>query len=450
MKKGIIVLLITVLVAGVAFAAGTLKGSAGLSFKVDLDNKTWGFSNDKAWKYTFNFEFDTTKVEVGEHQTDLWAELAISGKATAGLKEATGAEGDFHGAYAVSLDKAEIHVGEDLVFGLLNAGSAVDFAKHYATKGDDDKIADTVKGPSKILPGFTVTYKEWNGGIGARGKWNDDESFYNVFAHIETPSFKFAEDKIAVSAGAYTVLSNEPATGNDWSNTKTFGGAAKLTFTDEKLSADAEADLKFVKPGEADGKFVYEAAANATYKLNDADKVYVNVYATPGQMFPKATVAAMYTGDYAETLKLDAKAGAGYTIVSEDNMKVGISGYAQIEDALLEKRELTVSATETVELLEKKALSLSFTETYKILVAKELELKAVATYTAEKFVATATINPTFKFGDEAKMTHFKVSAEIYSTAVIENAKIGLKYAGADYAEGVEKKGAVTAYVTIEF
>ena len=136
MKKGIIVLLITVLVAGVAFA-GTLKGSAGLSFKVDLDNKTWGFSNDKAWKYTFNFEFDTTKVEVGEHQTDLWAELAISGSATAGLKEATGAEGDFHGAYAVSLDKAEIHVGEDLVFGLLNAGSAVDFAKHYATKGDE-------------------------------------------------------------------------------------------------------------------------------------------------------------------------------------------------------------------------------------------------------------------------------------------------------------------------
>ena len=67
MKKGIIVLLIAVLVAGFAFA-GKLTGSAGLSFKVDLDNKTWGFSNDKAWKYTFNFEFDTTKVEVGEHQ----------------------------------------------------------------------------------------------------------------------------------------------------------------------------------------------------------------------------------------------------------------------------------------------------------------------------------------------------------------------------------------------
>ena len=95
MKKGIIVLLITVLVAGVAFA-GTLKGSAGLSFKVDLDAKTWGFSNDKAWEYSFDFEFDTTKVEVGEHKTDLWAELAISGSATTGLDKAAAAEGEFH------------------------------------------------------------------------------------------------------------------------------------------------------------------------------------------------------------------------------------------------------------------------------------------------------------------------------------------------------------------
>ncbi|MBQ3316515.1 MAG: hypothetical protein IJG69_01045, partial [Spirochaetales bacterium] len=153
MKKGIIVLLIAVLVAGFAFA-GKLTGSAGLSFKVDLDNKTWGFSNDKAWNYSFEFEFDTTPVEVGEHKTDLWAELAIKGSATAGLDEddpvaqaALTEDGEFHGAYTVKLTKAEIHVGEDLVFGLLNSGAAADYAKHYSVKVGS-ALASAVAGPN--------------------------------------------------------------------------------------------------------------------------------------------------------------------------------------------------------------------------------------------------------------------------------------------------------------
>ena len=184
MKKGIIVLLIAVLVAGVAFA-GTLKGSAGLSFKVDLDEKTWGFSNDKAWQYSFDFEFDTTKVEVGEHKTDLWAELAISGSATTGLDKAADAAGEFHGAYAVKLTKAEIHYGENLVFGLLNSGAAADYAKHYSVKVGG-ALASAVKGPgAAYLPGFTVKYKDITGGFGAKGQWNDDDSFYNLFGHVE-------------------------------------------------------------------------------------------------------------------------------------------------------------------------------------------------------------------------------------------------------------------------
>ena len=62
MKKVIIVLLITVLVAGFAFA-GTLKGSAGIEFSVDLNDHesadhAWGFKNTTVGKYSFKFEFD--------------------------------------------------------------------------------------------------------------------------------------------------------------------------------------------------------------------------------------------------------------------------------------------------------------------------------------------------------------------------------------------------------
>ena len=268
MKKGIIVLLIAVLVAGVAFA-GTLKGSAGLSFKVDLDAKTWGFSNDKAWEYSFDFEFDTTKVEVGEHKTDLWAELAIEGSATTGLNKAADAEGEFHGEYAVSLTKAEIHYGENLVFGLLNSGAAADYATHYSVKVGS-ALASAVKGPGKnYLPGFTVKYKDITGGFGAKGQWNDDDSFYNLFGHVEVPVK--INDELTVAGAAYFALSNQPLLGGDWANRTVIGGAAKAGYKAEKISGNVAADLQFNKPNveNEDGKFLFEVAADGAYKLND-------------------------------------------------------------------------------------------------------------------------------------------------------------------------------------
>ena len=453
MKKGIIVLLIAVLVAGVAFA-GTLKGSAGLSFKVDLDEKTWGFSNDKAWQYSFDFEFDTTKVEVGEHKTDLWAELAISGSATTGLDKAADAAGEFHGAYAVKLTKAEIHYGENLVFGLLNSGAAADYAKHYSVKVGG-ALASAVKGPgAAYLPGFTVKYKDITGGFGAKGQWNDDDSFYNLFGHVEVPVK--INDELTVAGAAYFALSNQPLLGGDWANRTVIGGAAKAGYKAEKISGNVAADLQFNKPNveNEDGKFLFEVAADGAYKLNDKDTVSLNVYATPGRIFPVADTAALYVGDYEKSLKLDAKAAAGYTIKSEENMEIGVSGYVEVTDALIDKREITVSATETVKLLEKKALALTFSETYKIF-AKTLKLTAKAEYTAEKFVAWVEAKDiTFKFGDEVKVTAIKIEAGIKSTKIIENAEIGLKYTGADFAKNaadeITKKGAVTAYVTIAF
>ncbi|MBO4716556.1 MAG: hypothetical protein J5599_01540 [Spirochaetales bacterium] len=453
MKKGIIVLLIAVLVAGVAFA-GTLKGSAGLSFKVDLDEKTWGFSNDKAWQYSFDFEFDTTKVEVGEHKTDLWAELAISGSATTGLDKAADAAGEFHGAYAVKLTKAEIHYGENLVFGLLNSGAAADYAKHYSVKVGG-ALASAVKGPgAAYLPGFTVKYKDITGGFGAKGQWNDDDSFYNLFGHVEVPVK--INDELTVAGAAYFALSNQPLLGGDWANRTVIGGAAKAGYKAEKISGNVAADLQFNKPNveNEDGKFLFEVAADGAYKLNDKDTVSLNVYATPGRIFPVADTAALYVGDYEKSLKLDAKAAAGYTIKSDDNMEIGVSGYVEVTDALIDKREITVSATETVKLLEKKALALTFSETYKIF-AKTLKLTAKAEYTAEKFVAWVEAKDiSFKFGDEVKVTAIKIEAGIKSTKIIENAEIGLKYTGADFAKNaadeITKKGAVTAYVTIAF
>ncbi|MBQ6125061.1 MAG: hypothetical protein IJL13_06640, partial [Spirochaetales bacterium] len=148
MKKSIIIILIALIVTGFAFA-GTLTGSAGIRFDVELDKdgtgfKNWGFVNAASWKYSFDFEVDTTAVEVGEHQTDLWAELAISGEASFGISKKTDKEGEFHGEYEVKLAKAEIHYGEDLIIGLLKVDKGVDYAKHYTKNADGAPIFNTV------------------------------------------------------------------------------------------------------------------------------------------------------------------------------------------------------------------------------------------------------------------------------------------------------------------
>ncbi|MBP5163387.1 MAG: hypothetical protein ILP16_10495, partial [Spirochaetales bacterium] len=149
MKKGIIVLLIAVLVAGFAFAdgvltAGTLKGDATIKFGIDLDDKTFGFVNATSWKYNFKFEFDSTKVAVGEdHQTELWAELAA--EATAYIKVTDGATAAPAAPIttSVKITKANIHVGE-WTFGILNMGTGPDYAKAYYKV--DDVVFDVLKG----------------------------------------------------------------------------------------------------------------------------------------------------------------------------------------------------------------------------------------------------------------------------------------------------------------
>ena len=94
MKKSFIVLLIAVLVAGFAFA-GKLTGDATIKFDTDLKAKTWGFANTQSWKYTFSFEYDTTKVEV-KGETKAWAELAITGSAKAAVSNGNAASANFN------------------------------------------------------------------------------------------------------------------------------------------------------------------------------------------------------------------------------------------------------------------------------------------------------------------------------------------------------------------
>lgn len=457
MKKGFIVLLITVLVAGFAFAdgkltAGTLKGDATIKFGVDLDEKTFGFKNSTTAKYNFKFEFDSTKVEVGEHQTELWAEIAAEASASVSIKDSAAIAHN----QEVKITKANIHVGE-WTFGILNMGTGPDYAaSYYKTDGKSD--LDVLKGPDKVVPGFTVSYKDYKAGFGITGDWKTDKVHVETAGWMETKAFKFGEnEEFSAQAGAYARYFNEPLVGGR----KYAGVALKGGYAAEKLAANVATDMQIIRHG-GENTFAYEAAADATYTINDNGKAGVNVYS----VYDKA---ALEPAVYSEGVKLDAKAWANYNF-DFDGTKLETTAYVDVRDILADGRTFEVKATEKLT-LDKVVLEFSETWGYfstKIfdpitLKAYAFTLTAKATYKAEKFEAFASIDSLtfgkFEIGsDSVSVLMLGASCGIKSTKVIENAEIGATYKGFGYnkifdnevAESVITKGAIEVYAKIAF
>ncbi len=418
MKKGIIVLLITVLAAGMVFA-GTLTGSAGISFGYDLDSKKWGFENPTGLKYTFKFSVDTASAGVSDHTTNVWAEVAATAEATISVTNAT-KDTDTVGTKIATfkVSKANIHIGEDITIGILNAGGAYDYAAHPFLKDADDDALDAVSFAGKSAPGFTVSYKDWNGGFGAKG--NTASETYTLFAHLETPSFKFAEDAVSVQAAAYAKFADSD---------KVVGAALAASYGADKLSASVAADLQYM----SGNIFIYEVAANAGY-----DFVTLDVYSTFGKL--------LYIGSpYGDTdVKLDAKLAAGYTF--EGDVPVTVEGYAQITDAILDMREIVVGASASATVKQVKA---KVEATYKIM-AKSLAPTLTVTYTHDMFKATAKLAMGFAFGAEEALTSLKPELSVESTKLVENATLALSWKNAQFAGSSKKNGAITASATIKF
>ena len=455
MKKIIIVLLITVLVAGFAFA-GKLTGSAGIAFFVDLNDKesadhAWGFKNTTEAKYTFSFEFDSTKVAIGEdHQTDVWAELAAEASATVALSSkkvldnTVSGTGALEPKYTAKITKANIHVGE-ITFGILNAGKAADFAASYYDDDADGAPDFNVVTSVGTAPGFTVSYKDWNGGFGAKGNWGaedtHDDNTYAIFAHVETPTFKFANDQVTVDAGAYAfVMDKNLVTATLWSN---FGGGFKAAYAADKISAYVGTDLQYIAIPDNE-KFAFEVAAGAAY-----DFVSLDVYLAPGAFF-----------DYPEEnpLKLDALLYAAYTFDLSDDIALDVDGYVEVRDALYKDDfTLYVGSSQSTSY---KAFTFALAEDAILVnlindddLITLLDITARVDYKHEKFDAYVKLTPSFVFDtDDATDTFyaFGLEAGISSTAIVEGAKLALVYKNVDLIDFSANRGLITASCTINF
>ena len=426
MKKGIIVLLITVLAAGMAFAG--LTGSAAINLGYDLDTKDYGFANDAKATYKFTFEFDTASAEVADHQTNVWAEVAAEASASISYNKKDAANNTKEaiwtfdastgkvsvGTVKIAIKKANIHVN-DFTFGILNAGGAYNYAADYHLNNDGEPLTNKVETKAATVlevPGFTVSYDGYGAGFGLTG--NSGAETYKVLAHVQTKQFEFVEG-LTAQAAAHAYVANDA---------KQFYFAAKTAYKADKLSAGAAGEIKI-----NDSKFDVEAAANASY-----DFVYANLYFY--------TLAAERDAD--GKARLDAKLGAGYTF--GEDVEVSVNGYVDAVDVIKDAREITIGADASATV---SPVSVFGKASYGIY-GKKLALEGKVTYNHEVFTAYAQLKAALAIGADPALTSLKPELSVSTDKIVENATLALTWKGADFAKGVDKKGAITASATIKF
>ena len=442
MKKGIIVLLIAVLVSGFAFA-GTFKGSAGIQFGVDLDTHEWGFANPKTGKYSFKFEFDSTKVAIGEdHQTDVWAELAAEASAWVSLSNAALANNAaLAPKYTAKITKANIHVGE-ITFGILNSGTAVNYAASYYDDDDDgNPDYDFLGGESRLAPGFTVEYKGWYGGFGAQGNWraedNADDNERLIWGHGKTQSFELA-DGLTAEAGGYAVISPD----------KYIGGGLKVDYAADKLSAGIAGDGALKK---GDVNFGLEGAIYAEYAFAEEGSVRLDIYGASKEYIP-------YYAEDDFLLKLDAMVSAGYTFTLSDDIALDVAGFVDVRDIVNSNLRLTVGAEESTSV---DAFDFYASEAFMAVGLADADIDPTflllldfkVTYNHEKFTAWAELEPGFIFDKDDNTDTFaslEFNCGISSDAIIEGAVLKLVYKDVDFLDFENNKGNITASCTIPF
>ena len=446
MKKGIIVLLIAVLISGFAFA-GTFKGSAGIEFGVDLDTHVWGFANPKTGKYTFKFEFDSTKVAIGEdHQTDVWAELAAEASAWVSLNNAALAtNANVQPKYTAKITKANIHIG-DITIGILHSGTAVDYAASYYDDDEDD-VPDynILGGESRLAPGFTVTYDGWYGGFGATGNWHAeddaDDNEYMIWGHGKTKSFEIA-DGLTAEAGGYAVL--DKRAGGD----RYLGGGLQVAYEQEKLTAGIGGDGA-LKKGSVD--FGVEGSIYADYAFAEEGNVRLDIYGASKGYIP-------YYGEDDFLLKLDAMVSAGYKFTLSDDIVLDVNGFVDVRDIVHENLLVGIGAEESTSI---KAFDIYASETLAIigLANKDIDplfvlmLDFKVTYNHEKFKAWAELEPSFLFDTDDSTDTFSMlefNCGISSDAIIEGAILKLVYKDVDLLDFENARGNITASCTITF
>ena len=170
-----------------------------------------------------------------------------------------------------------------------------------------------------------------------------------------------------------------------------------------------------------DEKAALEVAAKAGYDFVSADVYFYGIY-----NFDKVNLDAKHATEKA---------------INETVTKVG--GSVEARNVTEEERTITVAGKATVVVA---PVTFDVEASYKN--DDTATASAKATYKAEVFEAYAKLSLGMAFADEFKLTKIAPEVVVSSDKVINGAKVSLSWTGADFAEGVEKKGKIAAQVKI--
>ena len=405
MKKGIIVLLITVLAAGFVFA--DFSGDAYIQFDADFDAKNYGLTNGQDFNFSFKIDEEVAKKE-GESPVhaviEATANLIVDKNRT---KNTLIAMWSNNGSYGIGLllkIKSAKIVGDNWSVDISGANSsAYDYASASslitAVKNKKDSF-DQKWNYNYYGTSYSVAYAYVNGvkvtydGFAASFSFKHEEEKGTAYSvTFQTKEFAFSDDMIKVQAAA-------EASQKAGENTN-IGASAKFAFAKDQISAKAAADFGFEGIGADEVKVQFDASLAVAY-----DFVSATVYFFKGD----ALTSSIY-GTFKD-LYLEATVGAD---LNAFEVPVTVSFAAR---NLIDKSEAGIDLEASVEYA-KDAIIAGAAFGINTEATDAFYVNAYGIYAAENFTAGANVYY------QSKAVSFGAFAE--TSAIIDGATIGVNY-----------------------
>ena len=454
MKKGIIVLLIAVLVAGFAFADGTageakFTGSATISYDYNLDSKATGIQNASALKYNFTFSFNSTDgASKGEGK--LYAEIEANAKLELVAKNAT-KTAELTPKATLKITKANIIAG-DITIDILGPDGFYNFASFYAENADGDAAEDRANENDLAdldldKHGFRVIYKDF-------------EVSFAFYHHVDAEAaedavWAFNEPENDLDPVLW-VLESDPVPASTDKYTNLYAGFKTPAFAlADGLTLTAGGNFYFQKTDDVDDAGIIVGGGAAVDYAPEDSKVSASF---------AADVEALIADSEVQLLPMEFSASAGYDFISAYAYFVTINKFdkdyfnlfaAKVEADYDVNESLNVGGYAEILLYQLLGESVP-----------QFRFGANATYTAENFKLAATIDAWLKkVGDEYKLLGGKyfdgtkypglgVTVDLSSTKVIDNATVGVKWVDSDFAPNAQDEatalGKISAYCKVAF
>ena len=506
MKKGIIVLLITVLAAGMAFAGVTGKAATQFTFNLD-EGKGYGFgdANPQEMKYTFSFQIDAATVDKADHQTDIWAEIGAEAKASIATKNAK-EKGDLTAKIdTLKLTKANIHIN-NITIDILGPQGFFDYASSFTTKkygsytgpcfdmtSDDPLFGTSVDagGVNVLYDGYTFAFA-FNNKVTAKAK--DTELSYGDLKWYKdkATALKADEDNVLVvptpstgaEAGYYAVMTSAATGAAAKENMVLYVGAETKAYElAEGATLQAAANFNLNRDMKTEkNAFAISGSVNADYeadklaagfavdgRLNIAEdetkKVAMDVLANAKYDILNG---AVYFGtdnlgkEGAEYL-LEAKVGADIPVAEEIVLKVA----GEVDGLYLEKADAFKNAAYKASVgtsVDKLTVGAEFGWNVGINFNTKgeatkygMKIAANASYALE--VATIKGSASVNFipsADKVSFYAIRPAVSVESSAIVENCTLSLGWSGASFEADdfaslkTDSNGKIVAAATIAF